>query len=77
MPTPETAVYIRHHTGLAGRSDTLFSDNAVKLIHEIGRGHPRAVNKLAITAVTAAFAENKAIVDESSVRAAITELATD
>lgn len=77
MTPAETAEYIRHHTGLAGRSDTLFSDDAAKLIHETGRGHPRAVNKLAITALTAAFAENKAIVDESSVRAAITELTTD
>jgi len=54
----------------------LFSD-AAALIHETGRGHPRQVNRLAVTALTAAFAENKAIVDGSSVRAAITELATD
>ena len=77
MTAAETADYIRHHTGLAGRSDTLFSDDAANLIHETGRGHPRQVNKLAVTALTAAFAENKAIVDESSVRAAIIEMTTD
>jgi type II secretory pathway predicted ATPase ExeA len=77
MTPAETAGYIRHHTTLAGRSDTLFSDDATALIHETGRGHPRTVNKLALTALTAAFVENKAIVDESAVRAAITEMTTD
>ena len=30
----ETTSYVPHHFALAGRSDTLFSDDAVGLIHE-------------------------------------------
>jgi hypothetical protein len=48
----ETKAYISHHTTLAGRSDTLFSDDAA-LIHQTARGLPRAVNNLAISALCA------------------------
>src|SRR5438034_271482 len=61
----------------AGLSDTLFSDDATALIHQTGRGYPRAVNNLAIQALLAAFAAGKAIVDESSARAAVTEVTTE
>ena len=69
----ETTSYVQHHLALAGRSDTLFSDDAVALIHEVSRGLPRQVNNLAISALIAAFAANKAIVDESAARAAVAE----
>ena len=41
------------------------------------RGYPRAVNNLAVHALTAAFAGNKAIVDEKSARIAVTETDSD
>src|SRR6266545_2847764 len=62
---------------LAGRSDTLFSDDAIALIHQVSRGLPRAVNNLAVQALVAAFAGKKAIVDESSARAAIAEVTAE
>ena len=65
--------YIRRHLEHAGRSDTLFSDDAVRAIHAHARGLPRAINRLAITALLAAYAAGKTIVDESSARAAIRE----
>jgi type II secretory pathway predicted ATPase ExeA len=77
MTPDETGNYIRHHLALAGRSDTLFSDDATALIHQTSRGYPRAVNNLAIQALIAAFAANKTIVDESSTRAAITEVTSE
>jgi type II secretory pathway predicted ATPase ExeA len=77
MTHQDTADYLRHHLALAGRSDTLFSDDAITLIHQTSRGYPRAVNNLAIQALLAAYATSKAIVDESSARAAITEVTTD
>ena len=55
---------------LAGRDDTLFSDDAIALIHNAARGYPRAVNNLALHALTAAFAADKAIVDEKAARIA-------
>ncbi|MFF3734538.1 hypothetical protein ACFYXM_30645 [Streptomyces sp. NPDC002476] len=45
MTSTETASYIKHHLGLAGRSDPLFIDDAVTLIHTTSRGFPRAVNE--------------------------------
>jgi type II secretory pathway predicted ATPase ExeA len=77
LDAKETHSYIKHHLALAGRSDTLFSDDAVGLIHEVSRGLPRQVNNLAVAALIAAFAANKAIVDESSARAAVAEVSTE
>lgn len=77
MTAQETGSYINHHLKLAGRSDTLFSDDALALIHQVSRGLPRAVNNLAIQALVAAYAGNKAIVDESSARAAIAEVTAE
>jgi len=77
MTLAETTAYLRHHLTLAGRSDTLFSDDATALIHQTSRGYPRAVNNLAIQSLLAAFAASKAIVDESSARAAVTEVTTE
>jgi len=77
MTLDETAGYLRHHLTLAGRSDPLFSDDAITLVHQTSRGSPRAVNNLAIQALLAAFATSKSIVDESSARAAVTEVTTD
>jgi type II secretory pathway predicted ATPase ExeA len=77
MSDAETKSYLTHHLKLAGRSDTLFSDDAVTLIHQVSRGIPRAVNNLAVQAIVAAFATNKTIVDESSARSAVTEVTTE
>ncbi|MBO0806073.1 MAG: ExeA family protein [Nocardiopsaceae bacterium] len=74
MTGPETASYVSHHLKLAGRSDTLYSDDAVSLIHTTARGYPRAVNNLALQALVAAYASGKATVDEQSARAAVTEI---
>jgi type II secretory pathway predicted ATPase ExeA len=77
MADTETGSYLHHHLALAGRKDTLFSDDAIGLIHQTSRGYPRAVNNLALQALVAAFAADKAIVDESSTRTAIAEVTAD
>ena len=77
MATTETHEYIAHHLKLAGRTDTLFSDDATTLIHQVSRGLPRAVNNLALQALVAAYATKKAIVDETSARAAVTETSAE
>jgi type II secretory pathway predicted ATPase ExeA len=73
----ETTSYVQHHLALAGRSDTLFSDDAISLIHSTSRGLPRLINNLAVAALVAAFATNKAIVDESSARVAVVEVSAE
>ena len=77
MSETETSSYLAQQRGLAGSYDTLVADDAVALSHQVSRGIPRAVNNLAVKALVAAFATNKAIVDESSARAAVTEVTTE
>lgn len=77
MDRKETGEYISHHLRLAGRSDTLFSDDAIDLIHQVSRGLPRSVNNLAIQSLIAAYATNKTIVDESTARTAVEEVTAD
>jgi type II secretory pathway predicted ATPase ExeA len=70
----ETVAYIGHHMAVAGRSDPLFSNDAVALIHRTARGIPRAINNLATAALIAAYANDSALVDESAARTAVTEV---
>jgi type II secretory pathway predicted ATPase ExeA len=77
MTPPETNSYINHHLKLAGRTDTLFTDDATALIHQTSRGLPRAVNNLAFHALTAAYFTKKNIVDQQSTHQAITEVNTE
>jgi len=77
MDRGETGEYIAHHLKLAGRSDTLFSDDAIALIHEVSRGLPRQVNNLATQALIAAYGEGKTICDEASARAAVAEVSAE
>jgi type II secretory pathway predicted ATPase ExeA len=78
IPSPavtaaEADGYLRAHLAHAGRSDTLFSDDAVRVIHSCARGMPRAINRLATTALLAACTAGKTIADESSARTATAE----
>ena len=76
--TPEqTAGDITHHLQLAGRADTLFSEDAATLVHDAARGLPRAVNNIATQALIAAMAARKNIVDEQSARTAVNEITAD
>lgn len=73
----ECGSYIAHHLAYAGRSDTLFSSDAVALVHQVSRGLPRVVNSLCVQSLVAAFSAGKAIVDESSARAAVAEVTAE
>jgi type II secretory pathway predicted ATPase ExeA len=77
MTQTDTGDYIAHHVRLAGRTDTLFSDDAVGRIHKASRGLPRAVNNLAVQALIAAYANNASIVDDKAARAAVTEVSSE
>jgi type II secretory pathway predicted ATPase ExeA len=73
MNADETADYIHHHLKLVGREDTVFSADAVNLIHTTSRGKPRSVNNLCLAALLAARVKDKPMVDETSARTATTE----
>jgi type II secretory pathway predicted ATPase ExeA len=77
MTREETAAYIAHHIKLAGRSDPLFTDDAIAHIHQSSRGKPRAINRLAIAALIASAAAGKTLIDDASARTAVTETNND
>jgi type II secretory pathway predicted ATPase ExeA len=77
MDLAETSAYLRHHLALAGRSDPLFSDDAVNVIHQASRGLPRAVNNLALPALVATFAADHNIVDHAAAKMAVVEVTGD
>jgi type II secretory pathway predicted ATPase ExeA len=60
-------------TGRAESRHRALVRSHVRAIHAHARGLPRAINRLAITALLAAYAAGKTIVDESCARAAIRE----
>ncbi len=76
MTGAETANYVAHHLKLAGRADTLFSDDAVAPCTRSREVFPRR-STTSLQALVAAYAAKKAIVDESSARAAVTEITAD
>ena len=73
MGAGDTTDYIRQHLKFAGRSDPLFSDDAIHAIHLASRGYPRAVNNLAVASLIATYAAGKAIVDLAAAQSAITD----
>lgn len=74
MSSTETTSYIAYHLKLVGRPDQLFTEDALSLIHTTSRGYPRAVNNLALQSLVAAFATGKNLVDDTSARAAVSEV---
>ncbi len=75
MDPQETKGYLRHHLELCGRSDPLFSDDAIDVVHRASRGLPRALNNLAVQGLVAAFMKDQAIVDERAAKTAVVEVA--
>ena len=69
----EASGYIRRHLEHAGGPTPCSPTTPFRAIHSHARGLPRAINRLAVTALLAACATGKTIVDESSARAAISE----
>ena len=77
LDAKETKSYVQHHLALAGRSDTLFSDDAVGADpRHLSRAAP-SINNLAVASLIAAFAAKKGIVDESAARAAVAEISAE
>lgn len=77
LPEKETRAYIEHHLKVAGVSHALFSDEAMRLIHQFTKGIPRNINNLATQSLPAGFIDQKAVTDEATVRKAIAELEDD
>ncbi|MGH9120913.1 MAG: ExeA family protein, partial [Acidimicrobiales bacterium] len=77
MDLVESAAYLRHHLGLAGREEPLFADDAIARLHRVANGLPRALNNAATAALIAAAADKKQLVDDACAKRAVAELTRD
>lgn len=63
----EARSYILHHLKIAGRTDPLFDEQAIEVIHQLSLGLPRRVNNLSRAALTVAMTKKLTQVDSDSV----------
>jgi type II secretory pathway predicted ATPase ExeA len=77
MDLGECSSYLRHHLSLVGRKDPVFADDAVARLHRFSNGLPRSLNNAATSALIAAAADGKAIVDDACAKKAVADLTRD
>jgi len=69
----DTCAYIAHRLSVAGAQETIFTEEACKLIHKYSGGTPRLINLLCDTAMVYGFADELAVIDEDLVAEMILE----
>ena len=69
----ETANYIAHRLQVAGRSDALFTDDAVKMIYEKSGGIPRRINRICDISLLTGFGRKSEKVDAALVHKSLQE----
>jgi type II secretory pathway predicted ATPase ExeA len=75
LDLPQSMAYVRHNIQFSGyKGGSLFSDDALTRIYEYTKGIPRQINRLCTTALLVGMADQKQILEESSIRKAIAEL---
>ncbi len=71
----ETARYVAHRLAVAGRSEPLFTAEAIGSLHRHARGVPRRINQLAANALLEGFARELPRIGVDVVEAAAADLA--
>jgi general secretion pathway protein A len=71
----ETEGYVRHRLGVAGGSASLFSADALALIHECTSGVPRLVNIVCDTALVYGFSDQRPVIHRDLVEQVISDRA--
>lgn len=75
LDAAETREYVRHRLRVAGALERpIFTDAALRTLHQISRGVPRVVNLICDRALLAGYADQKAQIDRRLVRRAAVEL---
>lgn len=71
----QTIAYIRHQIEFSGyKAGPLFTDDALARIYESAKGVPRLINRLCDMTLVAGMADEKQILEDSTVRKALAEL---
>ena len=69
----ETHHYIAHRLEVAGRGDALFTDDAVKTIHEKSGGIPRRINRICDVSLLTGFGRKADKIDSALVNKSLQE----
>ena len=70
----EVRAYVRHRLAVGGRSDALFTEAALRVLHGRSRGIPRLINAIADRALLGAYTRERPRVDAGTVRRAAAEV---
>jgi len=70
----ETHAYVRHRMAVAGRSDRVFTDGAVRLVYRLSGGIPRLINVICDRALLGAYTQDRGRVDAGTARRAAAEV---
>ena len=63
----EVRAYLKHHLKIAGRTDPLFDEPSIEVIHQLSMGLPRKINNLARGAMMVALTQKKTQIDSDCV----------
>jgi general secretion pathway protein A len=78
LSVADCRAYIVHRLAVAGaRSAPLFSDSAMRAVHQVSGGVPRKINLVCDRALLAAYSRNQARVNTALVRQAASEIFAD
>ncbi|MBI5453875.1 MAG: AAA family ATPase [Deltaproteobacteria bacterium] len=73
----ETRAYIENRLKVAGGGNLDFREDAIRLVFEKSQGIPRMINIVCDRALTAAFIDEKRVIDAETVKKAASELEDD
>ncbi len=73
----ETAEMVKHRLAVAGFTQHLFSDAALRMIHRASKGVPRIINVISDRALLGAYSENQRVIDRRIVLRATAEVLGD
>ena len=69
-----TANYIAHRLKMAGRSEQIFTEEAIKLVFDFTRGTPREINNLCDIALLVGCSKQIRVIDEKVIAAVIKDM---
>ena len=71
MGSEETAIYVKRHLDRVKCPREVFTDSALKVIHDYSGGMARRVNKVAQASLMAAASQEKKLIDDYLVKEVI------
>jgi MSHA biogenesis protein MshM len=74
LTADETARYVQHRLGIAGRTQPLFTPAALAAVHRCSAGIPRRINRLCDYALLVGYADQLSLVDAAQIEAVGSEL---